>query len=40
MRNIGIFTPEDIGEWVKNALIRDIQQEELADKFSKSLLKF
>ncbi|XP_019850785.1 PREDICTED: uncharacterized protein LOC109581262 isoform X4 [Amphimedon queenslandica] len=40
MRKVGIFTPEDIGEWVKNALIRDIQQEELADKFSKSLNKF
>lgn len=39
MRKVGIFTPEDIGEWLKQALIRDIQQQELADKLESFLAK-
>lgn len=39
MRNVGIYTPEDIGKWIKQALIQDIQQKELADKFESFLVK-
>ena len=39
MSKVGIFSPEDIGEWIKHALIRDIQQPELADKFESFLTR-
>ena len=39
MRKVGIFTPEDIGKWIKHALIHDIQQPELADKFESFLTR-
>ena len=35
MRNAGIFTPEDIGLWIKEVLARNIQQRDLADKLGK-----
>ena len=37
MRNTGIFTPEDVGLWVKEVLARNIQQKDLADKLGKFL---
>ena len=37
MRNAGIYTPEDIGLWIKEVLARNIQQKDLADKLGKFL---
>ena len=37
MMNAGIFTPEDIGLWIKEVLARNIQQKDLADKLGKFL---
>ena len=39
MRKVGIFSPEDIGEWIKHALTQAIQQQDLADKFQSFLIK-
>ena len=39
MRKVGIYTPEDIGDWIKHSLANDIQQKDLADKLESFLAK-
>ena len=39
MRKAGIFTPEDIGNWIKRVLSSNIQQQDLADKLDIFLKK-
>jgi hypothetical protein len=37
MRKVGIFTPQDIGDWIRHALEVNIQQKDLADKLGRFL---
>jgi GTPase Era involved in 16S rRNA processing len=39
MRKVGIFTPQDIGDWIRHALEVNIQQKDLADKLGRYLAK-
>ena len=39
MRKVGIYTAEDIGDWIKRSLAKDIQQKDLADKLESFLAK-
>ena len=37
MREVGIYTPEDIGKWIENVLESHLQQSDVAERFAKFL---
>ena len=34
MRKVGIFTPKEIGDWIKNVVAKNLQQPDLAERLS------
>ena len=35
MRKVGIYTPEDIGQWVQGVIRNNLQQPDLAERLDK-----
>ena len=39
MRKVGIYTPEDIGQWIKGVVDNELQQPDLAERLEDFLIK-
>ena len=39
MRKVGIYTPEDIGQWIKEVVDNELQQPDLAERLEEFLIK-
>ena len=39
MRKVGIYTPEDIGQWIKEVVDNELQQPDLAERLEDFIIK-